>query len=96
MIVRGDPGGTTWLLRHEVLAPRIRELTAPARAAARRAFDLLGSKTQRQQRLTLRELRALEDRGHRAGRRPTRTQVVARSKRYYLMIAGGDRRGADR
>ena len=35
--------GTTWMLRHEVLTPRVRELTAPARAAARRGFDLLGS-----------------------------------------------------
>ncbi len=63
MIVRGDASGTTWMLRHEVLTSRVRELTAPARAAARRAHDLLGSKTATKARLSLTELRALKSEG---------------------------------
>ncbi len=88
VIVRGDANGTTWMLRHEVLTPRVRELTAPARAAARRAFDLLGSKTANKQRLTLRELAALRTEGI-APVTPAEQDVVDRSKRYYMIIAGG-------
>ncbi|HEY0252652.1 MAG TPA: AAA family ATPase [Kofleriaceae bacterium] len=87
VVVRGDPEGTTWLLRHEVLTQRVRELTAPARAAARKAFDLLGSKANQQGRLKLNELRALQ----REGIAPITQQekvLVDRSKRYYLMVAG--------
>ena len=87
VIVRGDAGGTTWLLRHEVLYPRIRELTAPARAAARRAFDLLGSKTQSKERLRFGELRKLKSEGI-APVTPAEVDVVSRSKRYYVTIAG--------
>ena len=32
VITRADATGATWMLRHEVLTPRVRELTAPARA----------------------------------------------------------------
>jgi HEAT repeat protein len=88
VIVRSDPSGTAWMLRHEVLQPRVRELTAPARAAARRAFDLLGSKTATKQRLTLRELIALRMEGI-APVSPEERNVVERSKRHYMMIAGG-------
>ena len=88
VIVRGDASGTTWLLRHEVLYPRIRELTAPARAAARRAFDLLGSKTQSKERLNLGELFKLKSEGI-APVTPAEVDVVRRSKRHYMMIAGG-------
>ena len=87
VIVRGDASGLTWMLRHEVLAPRIRELTAPARAAARRAHDLLGSKTATKERLTLTELRALKSEGI-APITPDEIAVVDRSKRHYMMIAG--------
>ncbi|MFN0252662.1 MAG: AAA family ATPase [Kofleriaceae bacterium] len=86
VICRADATGNTWMLRHEVLTPRVRELTAPARAAARRGFDLLGSKTQSNQRLKLRELRALRTEGI-AAVTPEEQAVVDRSKRYYVMIA---------
>ncbi len=88
VVVRADPAGATWMLRHEVLAPRIRELTAPARAAARRAFDLLGSKTATKERLSLTELRALKSEGI-APITVEEIAVVDRSKRRYMMIAGG-------
>ncbi|MCA9675381.1 MAG: ATP-binding protein, partial [Myxococcales bacterium] len=76
-----------WELRHELLAPRIRELTAPARAAARRAYDLMGSKAASRQRLTLGELRALRHEGI-APVTPAEQAVVQRSKRFYMAIAG--------
>ena len=88
VIIRSDASGSAWMLRHEVLQPRVRELTAPARAAARRAFDLLGSKTATKQRLTLRELIALRMEGI-APVSPEERDVVERSKRHYMMIAGG-------
>lgn len=88
VIARGDPEGTTWLLRHEVLTQRVRELTAPARAAARRAFDLLGSKANAQGRLNLGELRALQREGI-APITPGEKAIVDRSKRYYKLLAAG-------
>ncbi len=86
VVGRGDPGGGTWMLRHEVLIPRIKELTAPARAAARQAFDLLGSKTASRGRLSLGELRKLRSEGI-AAATPEEASVVERSKRYYMTIA---------
>jgi hypothetical protein len=88
VIMRGDAGGTTWMLRHEVLTIRVRELTAPARAAAKRAFDLLGSKVATNGRLTLRELYALRREGI-APITPPEVAVVEGSKRYYMMLAAG-------
>ncbi|HSK05703.1 MAG TPA: AAA family ATPase [Kofleriaceae bacterium] len=88
VILRGDAGGATWMLRHEVLVARVKDLTAPTRAAARRAFDLLGSKTASKERLTIGELRALRSEGI-APATPAELDVVLRSKRYYLMILGG-------
>jgi HEAT repeat protein len=88
VIMRGDMAGTSWLLRHEVLVPRMRVMGAPARAAARRAFDLLGSKIQSNEKLTLWELYSLRHEGI----TPTSSAevgVIERSKRYYLMVAGG-------
>jgi hypothetical protein len=87
VILRGDAGGATWMLRHEVLVERLREMTAPARAAARRAFDLLGSKTASRSRLTIGELRALRSEGI-APATAAELDVVQRSKRYYLTILG--------
>lgn len=87
VILRGDANGATWMLRHEVLVPSLRDLTAPARAAAKRAFDLLGSKTASKERLTLGELRALRSEGIAPGT-PAELDVVQRSKRYYLTILG--------
>lgn len=75
-----------YILRHEILAPRVREITAPARAAARRAYDLLGSKTQSKQRLTLRELRALRSEAIAPVTAEERA-VVDRSRRFYRTLA---------
>jgi HEAT repeat protein len=88
VIVRGDMAGASWMLRHEVLVPRMRVMGAPARAAARRAFDLLGSKIQNKQRLNLLELYSLRHEGI-SPTSPAEIDVVQRSKRYYLTVAGG-------
>jgi HEAT repeat protein len=86
VIIRGDAGGATWMLRHEVLIGRVKELTAPARAAARKAFDLLGSKTASRGRLSLAELRKLRNEGI-AAVTPEEASVLERSKRYYMTVA---------
>ncbi|MBA3454088.1 MAG: ATP-binding protein, partial [Deltaproteobacteria bacterium] len=86
VISRADAAGASWMLRHEVLTTRVRELTAPARAAAQRGFDLLGSKTQNKQRLNLREMRALRTEGI-AAVTPEEQAVLERSKRYYMILA---------
>jgi HEAT repeat protein len=88
LVLRGDPEGTTWMLRHDVLADHLKEVTAPARAAARRAFDLLGSKTQNRSRLSLKELLALRSEGITPSS-PAEAAVLARSKRYYVLMAAG-------
>ncbi|MDX2092083.1 MAG: AAA family ATPase [Kofleriaceae bacterium] len=87
VISRADATGMTWMLRHEVLTQRVREHTAPARAAARRGFELLGSKTQKRERLKLSELRALRTEGI-AAVTPEERAVVEASKRFYMMVAG--------
>jgi hypothetical protein len=87
VIVRADSQGTSWMLRHEVLTPRIRVLGAPARAAARRAYDLLGSKIQNKSRLTLLELYSLRHEGI-SPSSAAEVGVVQRSKRYYMTVAG--------
>jgi len=88
VIIRGDANGATWMLRHEVLTQRVKELTAPARAAARQAFDLLGSKTANKGRLSLRELVKLRSEGITAAT-PEEAQVLQRSKRYFMTVAAG-------
>lgn len=88
VVTRVDPGGATWILRHEVLSVRVREHTAPARAAARKAHELLGSKTQQKgARLKLGELRKLKTEGI-APITPEERDVVARSRRHYMIVAG--------
>jgi HEAT repeat protein len=84
-VTRTADGGV--VLRHPLLAPRIRELTAPARAAAKRAHDLLGSKTATRQRLNLRELLSLRREGI-APVTPDEQAVVARSRRFFKLVAG--------
>jgi HEAT repeat protein len=88
VIIRGDANGATWMLRHEILIPRVKELTAPVRAAARQAFDLLGSKTATKGRLSLGELLTLHREGIVAAT-PEEALVVQRSRRYYMTIAAG-------
>lgn len=88
VIIRADASGTSWMLRHEVLTHRVRELTVTTRAAARRAFDLLGSKAGKHERLSINELRALRHEGI-APVTPDEMEIVQRSKRFYLAILGG-------
>jgi hypothetical protein len=88
VIIRGDANSATWMLRHEVLLQRVKELTAPARAAARQAFDLLGSKTATKGRLSLGELRKLRSEGISATT-SEEASVVQRSERYYMTVAVG-------
>ena len=74
-------------LAHQVLAPRIRELAAPAQAAAKRAFELLGSKAESGGRLRL--LEWLEVRRLRL--QPTsdkEREVIERTKRFATIVAG--------
>ena len=40
---------------HEILAPRVRDVAAPAKHAAERAFELLGSKATESKRLSVKE-----------------------------------------
>lgn len=93
VIARADADGTTWRLRHAVLAPVVREVSAPARASARRAFDLLGSKTAHQQRLSLSELYALRKEGI-APVTAAEVDVVQRSMHYYKRVGGAVAGGA--
>ena len=76
------------VLRHELLEPRVRELTAPARAAARRAHEVLGSKAASQQRLNLRDLWSLRREGI-APVTPEERALVTRSNKFFKMVAGG-------
>jgi HEAT repeat protein len=74
-------------LAHQVLAPRIRDLAAPAKAAAKRAFELLGSKAESGGRLRLFEW--LEVRRLRLA--PANNQeraVIERTKRFAKLVAG--------
>ncbi len=78
---------THFAVSHQVLVPSIREVAAPARAMSRRAFELLGSKVQGGKRLSLREWMELR----RDGIAPATAEeagVVARTKRFYTIIAG--------
>jgi HEAT repeat protein len=76
-----------WGLRHDVLASRIREITAPARDAARRAHDVLGSKTAPNARLSFKELLALR-RDAIAPVTPEERAIFERSRRFWKLIAG--------
>lgn len=88
VVMRCDVAGASWSLRHEVLVQRLRELTAPTRAAARRAHELLGSKTEAAARLSLRELYTLAREGI-APVTAAERELVTRSRRYYGAIALG-------
>lgn len=74
-------------LAHPILGPRIREVAAPARAAARRAFELLGSKAAEAKRLSLREWREVRREGL-VPATPSEQAVLQKTKRFYTIIAG--------
>ena len=82
-----DDGNIRYHLGHQVLAPKIRMLAAPAQAAARRAFELLGSKAENRRRLTLREWYELK-RERITPSSPDERAVVERTKRFATIAAG--------
>jgi hypothetical protein len=81
----GVDGG--WALPHPAMGARVRELTAPARAAARRAHELLGARAATGERLRLRELWTVHSEGITPGGADERT-VLTRSYRFYRLVAG--------
>lgn len=76
-----------YALTHEVLAPRVREVAAPARVAARRVYELLGSKAANNQRLTAREWYAVWREGM-SPSTPAERAVLERTKRFAKIVAG--------
>lgn len=85
--VYGGPGEVEvrYSLAHELLAPRVREVAAPARAAARRAYELLGSKASGGDRLSTREWLALKREGI-APSTPDERAVIDRTKRFAIIV----------
>ena len=77
-----------WALPHPALNARVRELTAPARAAARRAHELLGARAAGGERLRLRELWTVHGEGI-APTSPEERAVLTRSHRFYRLVAAG-------
>jgi hypothetical protein len=90
--VGGEGEGVTHhVLVHEIMGPRVREVAAPARASARRAFELLGSKAARKRRLTLREWYEVRREGL-SPSTPAERAVVDRTRRFAvaaLALAAG-------
>ena len=74
-------------LAHQILANPVREVAAPAREAARRAFELLGSKAESKSRLSGFEWYSLHREGI-APSTPDEAGVVARTKRFFYIVAG--------
>ena len=85
---RAGDGLDRWRLAHEVLVPRVRELAAPARAAARLAHELLGAKAVAGERLSPRELWKMRSEGVAATSDEER-RVLADSMGFYKMVAIG-------
>jgi hypothetical protein len=76
-----------YVLTHEILAPKVREIAAPARASARRAYELLGSKAQQGKRLSAMEWLAVR-RERITPATPDEQAVLARTKRFFQIVAG--------
>ena len=74
-------------LAHQVLAPTVRALAAPAQAAAQRAFELLGSKSQTRGRLTMREWYEVK-RQRIEPANPNERAVIDRTKRFATIALG--------
>ncbi|RMH39093.1 MAG: NACHT domain-containing protein [Deltaproteobacteria bacterium] len=85
-VVRGADGAHHYRLAHELLAGRIREIAAPARAAARRAYELLGSKAAQHRRLSLREWWQVRREGI-APSTPEELAVLHRTRRFFRAAA---------
>lgn len=82
----GAPDQPHFILAHSILAPRVREVAAPARDSARRAYELLGSKAEGGKRLSAREYLALRREKITPATSEER-RVVDRTRRFYLTIA---------
>jgi hypothetical protein len=80
-----EEGG--WVLVHEVLGPRIRELAAPSRAAVKRATGMLGEKAARNRALTFQEFMEVRREGI-VPTDPKQKQVLVRTQRLGAIIAG--------
>ncbi len=80
-----DGQNSHFVLAHEILAPRIREIAAPARASARRAHELLGSKAAQGKRLSAMEWWALRREGI-VPSTPDDQAVLARTKRFFQIV----------
>jgi DNA-binding MarR family transcriptional regulator len=74
-------------LAHDVLAQRLRELAAPARLSARRAYELLGSKAAQNKRLSARELLSVRREGI-APATPDEAAVIERTMGLIKVSAG--------
>lgn len=66
-------------LSHEILAPRVREVAAPAKRAAERAFELLGSKASHGKRLSRKQYAELRREGI-VPQTPAEKAVIARTR----------------
>ncbi|HWM88625.1 MAG TPA: hypothetical protein VNO33_22400, partial [Kofleriaceae bacterium] len=88
-VTRAVAGGEEphYALAHEVLAGRVREVAAPARASARRAFELLGSVAARSRRLGLREWYSVWREGL-SPSTPAERAVVDRTRRFAMIALG--------
>ncbi|HUH04393.1 MAG TPA: AAA family ATPase [Kofleriaceae bacterium] len=86
-VVASDTPVPHYELAHPILGPRIREVAAPARAAARRAFELLGSKAAEAKRLSLREWYEVRREGL-VPATPSEQAVLQKTKRFYTIIGG--------
>ncbi|MBT8493845.1 MAG: hypothetical protein KJO07_12355, partial [Deltaproteobacteria bacterium] len=81
-------GEPSFSLAHPIIAVPAREISAPAREAARRAFELLGSKAEGDKgRLTLLEWWQLRREGI-SPATPQESAVVARTKRFFTIVFG--------
>lgn len=75
-----------YVIAHEALKPTVLEVAYPARAAAKRTFELLGSKAQEGKRLGLRDWLSVRGEGV-VPATPAERDVVERSKRFYSAVA---------
>ena len=82
----GEAGVTHFVLAHEMLAPRLRDLALPASDAARKARDTLATATEQRGRLTIRELMEVQSRGVVPGS-DREVAAIRATKRRFVVIA---------
>jgi hypothetical protein len=86
-LVRAGAAADDVELSHEVLAPRIREIAAPARASARRAYELLGRRAGQRDRLSVRDWIAVRREGILPST-PDEAAVLHRTRRFAVLVGG--------